>query len=341
MNSTFPRYHSQMEENPMSLHIANNRRKEARRSAAVIVALAMLVCTLAGGPAYGAAPVQKTFRSPGEAVSAMIDALKTNDTWTLQAILGPGSKDLVFSGDEVADKTASGQFVARYEEKNRLEQVDNRKVVLHIGNDDWPFPIPVVKTGKSWSFDTKAGKHEILARRIGGNELSTIQTCLVYVDAQREYALKDRNKNGLLEYAQKFGSTPGQKDGLYWESKEGEEESPLGPAVAKAVSEGYGRKTKKQITGDEPTSYHGYYYRILKAQGKHAPGGAYDYVVNGAMIGGFAVVAYPAQYGNSGIMTFIVNQDGVVYQKNLRKNTTKIAQAMEKFDPDKTWKKVE
>ena len=199
---------------------------------------------------------------------------------------------------------------------------------------------PYRKDGQKWRFDTKAGKQEILARRIGRNELSTIQTCLVYVDAQHEYARKDRDKNGLLEYAQKFRSSPGKEDGLYWDTREGEEESPLGPLVAEAVKEGYGRKTGKQIAG-QPTPYHGYYYRILKAQGKSAPGGAYDYVVNGKMIGGFALVAYPAQYGNSGIMTFIVNQDGAVYQKNLGKNTAKIAQAMESFDPDKTWKKTQ
>jgi hypothetical protein len=341
MNSTFARYHSPMEGKPMSLHIAHNARKEARRFAAVIIIFAMFICVLAVGKGYAAAPAQKTFKSPDEAVNALIDAVKKNDTYALLAIFGPGSRGLVSSGDEVADRTASGQFVGHYDEKNRLEQVNKDKVVLHIGNDDWPFPIPIVKTGKIWRFDTKAGKHEILARRIGRNELSTIKTCLVYVDAQREYALKDRDKNGLLEYAQKFGSEPGKQDGLYWESKEGEEQSPLGPLVAEAVKEGYGRKqTPKQIT-DQPTPYHGYYYRILKAQGKSAPGGAYDYVVDGKMIGGFALVAYPAQYGNSGIMTFIVNQDGAVYQKNLGKNTAKIAQAMESFNPDKTWAKTQ
>jgi hypothetical protein len=326
-----------MEGKPMSLHIANNGRKEARRFAAVIIIFAMFICALAVGRGYAATSSQTTFKSPEDAVSAMIDAVKKNDTKALLAVFGPGSKGLVSSGDEVADKTASEQFVARYDEKNRLEQVGDKKVLLHIGNDDWPFPIPIVKTGKNWRFDTKAGKHEILARRIGRNELSAIQTCLVYVDAQREYALKDRDKNGLLEYAQKFGSKPGEKDGLYWETKEGEEESPLGPAVAKAVREGYARKK----TSDQPTPYHGYYYRILKAQGKSAPGGAYDYVVDGKMIGGFALVAYPAQYGNSGIMSFIVNQDGVVYQKDLGKNTAKIAQAMKSFDPDKAWKKAQ
>jgi hypothetical protein len=182
-----------------------------------------------------------------------------------------------------------------------------------------------------------AGKEELLNRRIGRNELNTIQSCLAYVDAQREYAMKDRDSNKVREYAQRFGSTKGKKDGLYWEAKEGEEQSPLGPIAAQAVREGYtGRKT-----GDKPAPYHGYFYRILKAQGKNAQDGAYDYVVNGKMIGGFALVAYPAEYGASGIMTFIVNHDGVVYEKDLGKETSKTASAMTKFDPDKTWKKAE
>jgi hypothetical protein len=322
-----------MEGKQMSLNIANNAGKEARRFAAVFIIFVMLICALVVCRADAAAPAQKTFKSPNDAAGTMIDALKRNDTRELLAIYGPGSKSLVSSGDAAADRAASGQFVAHYDEKNRLEHVNKGMVVLHVGNDDWPFPIPIVKTGTNWRFDTKAGKHEILARRIGRNELDAIQTCLVYVDAQREYARKDRDKNGLLEYARKFGSEPGKKDGLYWETKEGEEESPLGPLVAKAVSEGYAPKQ----TSDKPTPYHGYYYRILKAQGTSAPGGAYDYIVDGKMIGGFALVAYPAKYGNSGIMTFIVNQDGIVYQKNLGKNTTKIAQTMESFDPDKTW----
>jgi hypothetical protein len=326
-----------MEGNPMSLRIASNVRKEARRFTAVIIVIGMFICALAAGQAYAGAPVQKTFNSPGDAVGAMIDALKKNDTRALLAIFGPESKGLLSSGDKVADKKAGEEFIAHYEEKNSLEQVSDDKVILHVGNDDWPFPIPIVKTGKYWRFDTKAGKHEILARRIGRNELDTIKTCLVYVDAQHEYALRDRDRNGLLEYAQKFMSSPGKKDGLYWEANEGEEQSPLGPAVAEAVREGYVQKQ----TSDQPTPYHGYYYRMLKAQGKNAPGGAYDYVVNGKMIGGFALVAYPAKYGNSGIMTFIVNQDGVVYQKNLGKDTAKLARGMQSFNPDKTWAKAQ
>jgi hypothetical protein len=210
-------------------------------------------------------------------------------------------------------------------------------VTLVIGNHDWPFPIPIVRKGETWVFDTMAGKEEMLNRRIGRNELNTIQTCQAYVDSQREYALKDRDGDGLLEYAQKFRSTAGKKDGLYWQAMEGEEQSPLGEFAARAVKEGYTSKKP----GDNPVPYHGYFYKILKAQGKNAPGGAYDYVVKGSMIGGFALVAYPAEYGNSGVMTFIVNHDGVVYEKDLGKDTAKIASTMTKYDPEKTWKKAE
>jgi hypothetical protein len=220
---------------------------------------------------------------------------------------------------------------------NKLVKENDKKMILHVGNSDWPLPIPIVKVGKNWRFDTKEGKEEILNRRIGRNEVNAIQVCLAYVDAQREYVLKDRDADKLLEYAQKFISAKGKKDGLYWEAKEGEEQSPLGPLMAKATKEGYtGKKS-----GGKPIPYHGYYYKILKAQGKNAQGGAYDYVVKGKMIGGFALVAYPAEYGNSGVMTFIVNHDGVLYQKDLGKDTEKIANAMKKYDADETWKKVE
>jgi len=280
---------------------------------------------------------QKRFKSPEEAVKSLTDALRSNNTKELLAIFGPAGKEIISSGDKVADQAVGERFVKDYEEMNKLEKETDKKVTLVIGNREWPFPIPIVKKGETWVFDTMAGKEEILNRRIGRNELNTIQTCLAIVDAQREYAMKDRDSDKLLEYAQRFRSTPGKKDGLYWEAKEGEQQSPLGPLAARAVQEGYkGRKP-----GDNPAPYHGYFYRILKAQGKNAPGGAYDYVVRGKMIGGFALVAYPAEYGASGIMTFIVNYDGVVYQKDLGKETGKIAIAMTKYDPDKTWKKVE
>ena len=287
--------------------------------------------------AFAADAKQKSFKSPDEAVKALAGAVKGDDVKELMAIFGPSGKELVFSGDEVADKTGRGRFVRAYEEMNKLVSEDDKKVILHVGNEDFPFPIPIVRKGENWFFDTKAGKEEILNRRIGRNELNAIQVCLAYVDAQREYVLKDRDGDKLLEYAQRFISTKGEKDGLYWEAKEGEEQSPLGPLVAKAANEGYAGKK----SGDRRTPYHGYYYRILKAQGKNAPGGEYDYVVKGKMIGGFALLAYPAEYGNSGVMTFIVNQDGVVYEKDLGKDTQKIAVVIKKFDPDSTWKKVQ
>ena len=280
---------------------------------------------------------QKSFQSPEEATKALYDAVKAGDTKELLLIFGPAGKEIISSGDEVADKTARERFIKAYETMNKLEKETDNKVTLIVGAHDWPYPVPIVKKGETWIFDTMAGKEELLNRRIGRNELNTIQTCLAIVDAQREYALKDRDGNGLLEYAQKFMSTKGKKDGLYWEAKEGEQQSPLGDLVAKAVSEGY----TPGKTGRGPQPYHGYYFRILKAQGKNAPGGAYDYVVKGSMIGGFALVAYPAEYGASGVMTFVVNHDGVVYEKDLGKDTARIGSTMTKYDPDQTWKKAD
>jgi len=281
--------------------------------------------------------VQKTFKSPEEAAKSLVEAVRSNDTKEFLAIFGPGGKGIISSGDEVSDKAERERFVHSYEEMSKLEKETDEKVILVVGNREWPLPIPIVKKGETWVFDTKAGEEELLNRRIGRNELNTIQTCLAYVDAQREYAMKDRDSNKLLEYAQKFWSTPGKKDGLYWETKEGEGQSPFGPIAARGVQAGYAPVKP----GDKPVPYYGYFYKILKAQGKNAPGGADDYIVKGKMIGGFALVAYPAEYGTSGIMTFIVNYDGVVHQKDLGKETGKIASAMTKYDPDKTWKKVE
>jgi len=301
----------------------------------LIAVLVMLTVGMAFGGAAKATQKQKTFSSPEEAVKAAITAARSNDDKELTAIFGPSTKELVYSGDAVADKQRREQFLKSYDEKNSLVAEKDVMIVV-IGKNDWPFPIPLVKKGEVWFFDTDKGKEEILNRRIGENELSTIQSCLAIVDAEREYAMKDVDGDGISEYADKFRSDPGKKNGLYWETKEGEKPSPLGPVAAKAKVEGYtGKKS-----GDKPSPFHGYYYRILKAQGKNAPGGAYDYVLKGKMIGGFAVVAYPAAYGNSGIMTFIVNHDGVVYQKDLGAATAKTAQSMGRFDPDKTWKKV-
>lgn len=275
---------------------------------------------------------QKSYASPEEAVKALIDAVKADNNQELLAIFGPEGKEMISSGDEVADKNAREKFLSDYEAKNKLEKETPDKVVLDTGSEDWPFPIPIVKKGETWVFDTKAGKDEILNRRIGRNELDTIEVMHAYVDAQREYVSKDRDGNGDIEFAQKIISTEGKHDGLYWKAKEGEEESPFGPLIAEATKGGYTSKT---------SPYHGYYYKILKGQGKDAPGGRYDYVVNGKMILGFALLAYPASYGSSGIMTFIINQDDVVYQKDLGKNTAKIAESITKYNPDKTWIKVE
>ena len=281
-------------------------------------------------------PQGKAFSSAEEAVKVLIDACKRNDTQELLAIFGPEGADIVSSGDDVADKTHLAHFVQAYEAKNRLEQGTPEYAVLCVGQEDWSFPVPIVKSGEKWYFDAAAGKEEILNRRVGRNELSVIQVMHAYVDAQREYASrKDRGGDTSTEFAQKIRSDEGKRNGLYWPVKEGEEISPLGPLAAQAVSEGYQKKK------DAPTPYHGYYYKILKAQGKNASGGEYDYVSDGKMILGFALVAWPADHGNSGIMTFVVNQDDIVYQKDLGPDTEKIAGAMEKYDPDETWQRAE
>jgi hypothetical protein len=316
------------------LHISTEKIDSWIKGCGVLVIAIAFIALLLFGSAHAETVKQRAFASPEEAVETMVEVLKSNDVKALEAIFGPGSKNLVSSGDPVEDKIVRGRFVELYDEKNRLDQTSG-KTVLSVGNEDWPFPIPIVKRGVLWRFDSKAGREELLARRIGKNEWSAIQFCKVYLDAQREYFLKDWDGDGILEYAQKFGSTKGKKNGLYWEVKQGEEQSPLGPLAAVAQKQGYSTERKK------PQPYLGYYYRILKGQGASAPGGAYDYMVKGKMIGGFALVAYPAKYWSSGVMTFIVNHDGVVFQKDLGRKTEKAAQAMKLFNPDSTWKKVQ
>lgn len=290
-----------------------------------------------GGGRVASAAGQKGFASPEEAVKALANAIKADDTKELPALFGPAGKALIYSGDEVADRAGRERFVKAYEEINQLEKKDENRVILHVGSIDWPFPVPIVRVGNAWSFNTGEGREEMLNRRIGQNELDVIQVSLAVVDAQRDYAAEDRNGDGVLEYAQQFLSDPGKKNGLYWPVAEGEDPSPLGPLAARAGREGY---AKKKVAGKaEP--YHGYFYRILTAQGQQARGGARAYLVKGKMIGGFAVVAYPAEYGHSGIMTFIVNQEGVVFEKNLGANTARTASGMKTFDPDESWKKAE
>lgn len=279
---------------------------------------------------------QMTFSSPQEAVKVLVDTLKNNDTKKLMEILGPAAKPLLESGDAVEDQENRNRFLKAYEEGNKLEKSGDTKFVLAVGRDQWQFPIPLIKETNSWYFDTEAGKEEILNRRIGRNELSAIQAVLAYVEAQSEYYLANPQQDKLLSYAQKFMSAPNKHDGLYYPVKAGEQASPLGEIYAKAQAAGYGDKKE----GSKSQAYYGYYYRIIKSQGPDAPGGAYDYVVQGKMIGGFALIAWPATYNNSGVMTFMVNQDGIVYEKDLGPDTAEVAQKINTFNPDKTWKPV-
>ena len=278
---------------------------------------------------------QKVFGTPEEAVKELIAAVKSHDAKSLAAILGPGSRDIVQSGDAVADKAGRERFVKAYEEANKLEKTGDAKVVLSLGKDGWPFPVPVVKDAAGWRFDAKAGKEEVLNRRIGRNELAVVQVLQAYVDAQREYYLRNPQRDKLLSYAQRIASTQGKRDGLFFPTKADEKPSPLGPLVDSARAAGY----KKGEAG-KPVAYYGYHYRILKGQGPDAKGGAYDYVAQGRMIGGFALIAWPATYDNSGVMTFIVNHEGVVYEKDLGPDTASAVQKITKFNPDKTWKKL-
>jgi Protein of unknown function (DUF2950) len=277
---------------------------------------------------------QKTFPTPEDAVRALDAAATDRDTNALAAIFGPGFGDIV-SPDPIQAQNELTNFSRSLTQSNFLDRAQPDRYILETGADRWPFPIPIVRTNGGWVFDTAAGKDELIDRRIGRNELDTLKSVRAYVDAQREYASKDHNGNEVLKYAQKIISTPGARDGLYWPTADDGEISPLGPQVAEAQAQGYLKQGAPQET---PQPFHGYYFKILKSQGPNAPGGKYDYVINGNMIGGFALVAWPAGYGDSGVMTFIVNQQGKVYQKDLGPNTAAIAKAMTEYNPDKSWK---
>ena len=307
------------------------------------VALGFLVMTWGQGVlAADAAPAQarrvvlQRFATPDDAVRALVAAIRSGNTHSIYRVLGPGSSKLIRSGDPVADKQGRVRFIAAYATRSKIEPDGDARATLLIGENEWPFPFPLRRQTAGWTFDTRSGAEEILNRRIGRNELSAIQVCLAYVDAQREYALTEGNRGGLHEYATRLVSSPAKKDGLYWPTKEGEPLSPLGPLAAKAQGEGYG---KSKNAANEP--YHGYFYKILTSQGGDAPGGATSYIVKGKMIGGFALVAYPARWGASGVVTLVVSHDGVVYQKNLGKSTAAMASHMSRFDPDATWSKAQ
>ncbi|MBR0874936.1 DUF2950 domain-containing protein [Bradyrhizobium tropiciagri] len=290
---------------------------------AAVASLALLISSV---------KAQQAYPNPEEAAAALAAAVKDGGRRAILKVLGPSADDIIASGDDVADAEMRRTFLSAYDARHSIKADGNKKATLILGTDDFAFPIPLVNYRDGWEFDTAAGRREILYRRIGRNELAAIQTCLAYVDAQNEYADKDRTGEGAGVYAQRIVSSPGKKDGLFW--RDDRDPSPLGERAAQAAQEGY-------KVGAENMPYHGYYYRILRAQGSDAPGGALNYVVKGKMIGGFALVAYPAEYGNSGVMTFLVNHAGTVYQKDLGSRTDFVGKRMIVFDPDHTWKKVD
>ena len=276
----------------------------------------------------------KAFDTPEQAAEALVAAAEKFDVAGLEAIFGPAGHDLIITGEAVRDKETATAFAAQARTKMAVAVDPNNKnrAILSVGNEDWPSPVPIVKSGGKWSFDAKSGRQEILYRRIGQNELDAIQICHGYVEAQHEYALQKREGYDVNQYAQRIISTPGKQDGLAWKNPDGSWGGPIGEKIANAIDQGYTSRT-------EP--YHGYYFRVLKGQGPAAPLGELDYVVRGVMIGGFALIAAPAQYRVTGVKTFMVSQDGVVYQKDLGPNTQEIAKKIERFNPDKTWQPVE
>ena len=281
-------------------------------------------------------PSISVFASPDDAGNALLAAAKSGDQNTLLAIFGPDSKEVIYSGDAVQDKNAASAFVTEYGVMHRWRKMPDGSQILLVGADNFPFPIPLKENGGGqWFFDTAAGKEEVLNRRIGRNELAIIEVSRAAADAQADYFSQLHDGETTKQYAMKFISDPGKQNGLYWKAAEGQPQSPLGPLAAFAASEGYSAKP------DAHTAFHGYYFRMLKGQSDKAPAGAKDYVVNGKMTGGFAFVAYPAEYGNSGVMTFIINQDDVLLQKDLGKTTTETATAMSQFDPDAGWSIVQ
>ena len=329
-------------------------------AALLTVTFFLAVSILAVTPAaHAQAPAQSTYSSPDDAMQALIAAAKAKDRAALAAIFGPDHEQLL-SGDEVEDANDLDDFAEAVTESAQLQKASDSKYSVVVGKNNYPMPIPIVQKDGNWLFDTKAGLDEVLNRRIGENELSAINTCRAYAIAQWEYYTEgDWDNDSVAEYAQKFISSPGQHNGLYWETAEDEKPSPLGKLVAAAREEGYGPKSRKPAASEKSASpasvaasekeapahprhpFHGYYLKILKGQGPHAPGGKYSYIINGNMIAGYALIAYPDKWGNSGVMTFIINQQGRVYQKNLGPDTAKIAAAITDYDPDPAWKLVD
>jgi len=304
----------------------------------IALAVVLLASMLASVACRGCGRAQyRSFATPEEAVRVLHDTVKAGDMEELLAIFGPEGRDLVSSSDSATGRRNREVFLVAMAEGWRLEDRGTDAKELVIGNEDWPFPVPLVKEAGGWRFDTAAGQEEVLARRIGRNELAVIRVCQTYVNAQRVYASASRDGKPAGLYARRFASDPGTQNGLYWPAKRGERRSPLGDLVAQAAQEG--RRLNTDQRG--PTPFHGYYFRILNGQGAAAPGGASDYLVNGEMSGGFALLAWPAQYDATGVMTFIVNRDGIVYEKDLGPETLSAAAAIERYDPDQSWRKAQ
>lgn len=315
-----------------SSHLSNKISSRLHPFMRVALAAAVVALLLSAPRSFAQQGNEKTFSFPGDAVLALYNAVKSNDSQALSAILGSNSGPILHTGDDVADKKMFADFVARYDQMHRLVIEPDQTVTLYVGADNWPMPIPIIKNNNgAWYFDTESGKQEILYRRVGRNENDAIDVLHTLVDAQRDYASETHDGDKTKHYATKFLSSEGKQDGLYWKANDNETPSPIGPLLVSAAGEGYAMKQGQQAP------FHGYFYRILTKQGPAAKGGARDYMVNGQLTRGFAFVAYPAEYRNSGVMTFIVNQDGMVYEKDLGQDTGKLAAEMSAFDPDKTW----
>ena len=312
-------------------------REESQPSGHPLLPLLLAVCiamsAVVGATAATPFPAEASFATPQQAVDALVSATRSGRTAVLARVLGPEGVSLIRSGDAVADRSARQRFVAAYDRRHHIELEGSGKAVLVVGAESWPMPIPLVHSASGWQFDTAAGREEILDRRIGRDELAVIQVCGAYVEAQREYAALAVHAGAGAEYAQHFMSRGGARNGLYWPTRAGEPESPLGPLVAQARAGGYSPGSGR----GKPHPYYGYYFHILTGQGPHAPGGAKSYLADGRMTGGFALLAYPATYGNSGIMTFMVSRDGIVFEKNLGPQTAAIAAKIELYDPDSSW----
>jgi Protein of unknown function (DUF2950) len=311
------------------------QRMVTRAAIGTLAAVTLIVGVYAATPAP--APPQHGYASTEEAVAALIVAVRSHDTEALRGVLGPGSEALVSSGDRIADVEGQRRFVEAYDAKHAIEQDGVDRAILEVGTNDWPLPIPLVRRDAIWLFDAHQGAQEIVDRRIGRNEIAAIRVSLAYVDAQHDYFDRKKQQTGTGEYAQRLVSAPGKRDGLYWPPVEGEEASPLEPLVAQARDEGY----PGEMTDRKPRPYQGYFFRILLSQGSEAPGGARNYVRNGSMTEGFALIAWPATYAASGIMTFVVDQDGIVFQKDLGPDTAAIAAKITRFNSDASWARID